>query len=118
MGRRSWVTCKEDKTVTIGWQNGGIFKKKGLDSEASNPPQKPSSMQFIISGKKGVLKGNSGNANLIKLSQNVFLEETLLGNIVFWTIITGYDDIPTYIFQQKAYNLAGPYSITVAYKCD
>ena len=111
-------TCKENKSATIGWQYGGILKKKGLEAEANNSPKEPVLISFVVTDKKGVLKGNAAQVDLKRISTNAFIEETPSGNLFMWTVVPGSQDIPTYIFQQKSYKLAGPLAVTVAYKCD
>jgi len=109
-------TCIEEKSASIGWEEGGMLKKQGMKANAKDS-KNPVSLSFIVAEKKGVLKGNLDQVDLKKIAPNVFLEVTMAGNIFMWTIVPGNKEIPTYLFQQKAYVLGGPYSITVAYKC-
>ncbi|MFZ4404546.1 MAG: hypothetical protein ACOYOK_10640 [Pseudobdellovibrionaceae bacterium] len=109
-------TCKEEKSATIAWEYGGIFSKQGLVAEAKDS-RAPTVISFVVSAKKVLLKGNLGQVELKKISESVFTEESISGNIFLWTILPAENSIPTYIIQHKAYKLGGPFSIMVAYKC-
>lgn len=109
-------TCREERVTSIGWEKGGFFNKEGLRAEAEN--KSGSAVITLIAGEqRGAVKGNLGQSELIRVNSRVFLEETGAGNLVFWTILAETGKVPTYVFQQKAYDLNGPYSVTVAWKC-
>jgi hypothetical protein len=110
-------TCREERSTSIAWEEGGFFRKEGLRAEANNGPGNV--LITIVAGeKKGTLKGNLGQTDLVRISDSVLLEHTASGNMVSWTVLKGKGKIPTYVIQQKAYDLMGPYSITVAWKCE
>ncbi|MBL7714070.1 MAG: hypothetical protein JNL01_01295 [Bdellovibrionales bacterium] len=112
----SIYTCKEEKSVTIGWEYGSTLSKSAMKAEA-NDAKEPAILTFIVQDKRAVLKGNSGQSLLKKISKNNFLEESEVGNVFLWTVFPAENNVPTYIFHQKAYKLAVPFSITVAYRC-
>jgi hypothetical protein len=113
-------TCKEDQSTTIGWDYGGWFHKEGMKAEATANSVNPIGIVFIIESKKAIIKGNNGQSDLIKLSSTSFLEQNQMGDFFLWTLLPAAKDskIPSYLFQHKTYQLGGPFSLTVAYKCE
>lgn len=115
------LTCIEEKSTVIQWQESSFFKKAGLSATATNSPGKPpSNLSFIVDKKRGILKGNVGQVDLTKVNENVFLEENAIGDIFMWTLIPAKKSTTdtTYLIQHKAYaDSMGMFTITVVYKC-
>lgn len=115
---QSVLTCLPMKVTTIDWKDAGLFTKAGLKAEADNSPN-ASALSFVINSNSAILKGNGGQVELKKISQDIFLEVTLSGNVFLWSLIRGQGSIPDILFQQKAYKMIDiPFSITVAYVCN
>jgi len=106
--------CKEDSSTMIGWE----YKKDGtgyMKPEASMP-KRPVELVFVEEKNKATLKGNIAQVTLSKIGPDSFTEKTG-GGLWMWTILRGNKKYPTYIIQQKAYNIAGPLVVSVAYRC-
>lgn len=111
------LTCVEEVTTTIAWEEGGILKRKGMHADVSKSKE-PMAVTLVLGEKKGILKGNGGQTPLVRLDGGYYLEQTGSGNIFLWSVLRGRDGLPTYVFQHKAYNLSRPFSITACYKCN
>ncbi len=112
------LSCTEEKSTSISWEEKGIVSKAGLEANAINTAKTPVQITLVISDKKTILKGNMDQVVLSKVTESTYLETTGFGNVLLWTIVKGRNGLPTYVFQLKAYDLAGPYSTTMAYKCN
>ena len=113
-------TCKSYKEATISWKSSGMLKKQDLVIEPTVYNDSDSSqITFVVTEKKGILKGNGGQTDLLKMNENFFVEVAPVGNVFLWSIVIGDKETPTFIFQQKAYKLLGsPFSTLAAYKCE
>lgn len=112
------LTCKEEKSAIISWQEKSLFKKAGLVAE-TNETADGTVLTLVIDKNRITLKGNADQVELKKIKENVFLEESNSGNIFLWTLLEDNRESSklVYLIQQKAYNMMGVFSITVAYKC-
>ena len=90
--------------------------KQELKIEIENSPKKQE-LTFLVREDSALVKGNLGQSELKKIGPNFFVEKTNSGNIFLWSVIPKANTYPTVIFQMKGYELAGPYSITVAWLC-
>jgi len=111
--------CKEDKTGTMSWQPGGLFKKKGLTSHTVIDTKDPTQITFTVTDYKASLKLGSQITDLRKASENTFIDESSSKYTSIWTVILGNgSDIPTYVIQQTAFKSSGPMVVSSAFKCE
>lgn len=111
-------TCIQKASASIVWEKGNLLSKAGLKASANDSPDNPIKLTFITQKTGGILKGNIDQSELKRINDYVYLEVSMTGNVFLWTLIPKKDHIPTYLFQHKAYDLFGPFSITVAYECE
>ena len=83
----------------------------------TSKPQKGLGLTFVALEKKGLLKGNSGDTELVR-SGDYFIETTDSGNLNYWRLIRKKGTIPDFLIQTKTYPSGGPSSFTDAYQCD
>lgn len=108
-------TCTEEAATSIGW-NVNTSPKKGIEPSIDKPKNK-GKIVLVRKAKGAILKGNGGQVELKELSPTSFIETTDNGNIYLWNLYTS-NERPTYVIQNKSYDLMGPFTTTVAYKCE
>src|SRR5574341_1710661 len=109
-------TCVEEKKATMAWNPNN----DGIDVEGFEPPKPPQVLVLTIDSDKANLERTPGlpdRAPLRKLSSTAFLELRATGSIVLWTLVVGYGKDPTFLFQQQAFLLVGPYAMSAAFRC-
>jgi hypothetical protein len=122
------LTCDVGGSTSITWEP---YKKKWETSEKiASKVDEQYSIKLVNVGagvpstRKPALVGNGGAADLTLIEGGpekfVYLETTLGGNAVLWTLVPAKKDgTPSYdtVISTKTYTMIGPVSYTTMYSC-
>lgn len=104
--------CVESTSSYLDWN----VKKKSFDTEGTRP-EKKRALSFIEKKKTAVYKNEVGQVQLVKISDNSYLETTPVGNVWMWKILPKSRERPALIYQTKIYDLGLVRAVVTAFEC-